>query len=58
MFGSEIIDTAIGLVFVFLLVSVLVTVVNEMIAAAMLSRAKWLEYGIARLIGSTWTDAK
>jgi hypothetical protein len=56
MFGSEIIDTAIGLVFVFLLVSVLVTVVNEMIAAMLLSRAKWLEYGIARLIGSTWAD--
>ena len=33
MFGSGVIDTAIGLVFVFLLVSMLVTVVNEMISA-------------------------
>lgn len=54
MFGSEIIDTAIGLVFVFLLVSMLVTIVNELIAALLLSRAKWLRFGIARMIGPDW----
>jgi hypothetical protein len=54
MFGSDILDTAIGLVFVFLLVSVLVTVVNEIIAATLKSRSKWLQFGIARLIGSSW----
>ncbi len=52
MFGSGVVDTAIGLVFVFLLVSMLVTIVNEMVAAALLSRAKWLRTGIDRLLGS------
>lgn len=32
----------------------LVTIVNEMISAARLSRAKWLEYGIRRLLGTEW----
>ena len=54
MFGSGILDTVIGLVFIFLLVSLLVTIVNEMIAAAFMSRAKWLRRGIDRLIGTQW----
>ncbi len=52
MFGSGVLDTAIGLVFVFLLVSILVTIANELISALLLSRAKWLRIGIERLIGS------
>jgi hypothetical protein len=56
MFGSGILDTVIGLIFVFLLVSVLVTIVNEMIAAVLMSRAKWLRRGIDRLIGSEWME--
>ena len=54
MFGSGILDTVIGLIFVFLLVSMLVTIANELIAAALLSRAKWLRFGIGRLLGSEW----
>lgn len=54
MFGSGILDTVIGLMFVFLLISMLVTILNEMIAAALLSRAKWLRIGIDRLLGSDW----
>ncbi len=54
MFGSEVLDTAVGLVFVFLLASLLATIANELIAALLLSRAKWLRYGIARLIGADW----
>lgn len=54
MFGSGVLDTVIGVVFVFLLVSLLVTTGNELLAALFRSRAKWLEYGIDRLIGSTW----
>ena len=54
MFGSGILDTAIGLIFVFLLVSILVTTANELFSAIVLSRAKWLEFGIQRLIGSKW----
>lgn len=54
MFGSGILDTVIGLIFVFLLVSMLVTIINEMIAAILKSRAKWLRRGIGRLIGTEW----
>jgi hypothetical protein len=54
MFGSGILDTVIGLIFVFLLVSMFVTIVNEIIAAALSSRAKWLRLGIERMIGDTW----
>ncbi|WLI87438.1 hypothetical protein Q4S45_11830 [Massilia sp. R2A-15] len=54
MFGSGVLDTVIGVIFVFLLVSLLVTTGNELLAAVIRSRAKWLEYGIHRLIGSDW----
>ena len=54
MFNSGILDVAIGLIFVFLLVSLLVTIANEMVAAALLSRAKWLQKGITQLLGSAW----
>lgn len=56
MFNSGILDVAIGLIFVFLLVSLLVTIANEMVAAALLSRAKWLQKGITQLLGSTWME--
>lgn len=54
MFGSGTLDTVIGLVFIFLLVSMLVTIINEMIAGVLMSRAKWLRKGIGRLLGSEW----
>lgn len=54
MLGSGVLDTVIGVVFVFLLVSLLVTTCNELLAAMLRSRAKWLEYGVGRLIGSAW----
>lgn len=54
MFGSGILDTVIGLVFIFLLVSMFVTIINEIIASVFKSRAKWLRRGIDRLIGSAW----
>ncbi|MDB5532748.1 MAG: hypothetical protein JWO28_1063 [Hyphomicrobiales bacterium] len=54
MLGSGILDTVIGLIFVFLLVSMLVTISNELIAAVFRSRAKWLRFGIERLLGTGW----
>ncbi|TQK03557.1 hypothetical protein FBX97_5129 [Herbaspirillum sp. SJZ107] len=54
MFGSGILDTVIGLIFVFLLVSLFVTIINELIASVLKSRAKWLRRGIERLIGAKW----
>lgn len=56
MFGSGTLDTVIGLMFVFLLVSMLVTIINEMIAASFMSRAKWLRRGIDRLVGAEWME--
>ena len=56
MFGSGVLDTAIGVVFVFLLVSMLVTIANEIISAVLLSRAKWLRIGIDRLLGPEWAE--
>ncbi len=56
MFGSGVLDTIIGTCFVFLLVSILVTIANELVAAALLSRAKWLRLGIVSLIESDWAE--
>lgn len=56
MFGSGILDTVIGLVFVFLLVSMMVTIINEMLAAFLKSRAKWLRVGIGRLLDLEWME--
>lgn len=56
MLGSGILDTVIGMLFVFLLVSMLVTIMNEMIAARLMSRAKLLREGIDRLLGSKWAS--
>src|SRR5512146_960406 len=43
-------DIAIGLSFVYLLLSLIVTTVNEMIAAMLQKRAKFLEQGIEQLV--------
>jgi hypothetical protein len=56
MFGSGVLDTAIGLIFVFLLVSMLVTIANELVAAALMSRAKWLRRGIEKLLDPAWAQ--
>ena len=56
MFGSTIIDTVIAMSFVFLLVSLFVTTINEIVASALRSRAKWLRLGIGRLLGSVYAD--
>ena len=56
MFGSGILDSVIGLMFVFLLVSLLVTIVSEMIAARQMWRARFLREGIGRLLGTKWGE--
>ena len=43
-------DIAIGLSFVYLLLSLIVTTINEMLAAMLQKRAKFLEQGIAQLV--------
>jgi hypothetical protein len=50
MFGSKILDVAIGLIFVYIIVSVLCTAVREGIEAWMKTRAAYLEHGIRLLL--------
>ena len=50
MFGSEILDVAIGVIFVFLLVSLICSAIREAIESAMRSRATHLEQGIRELL--------
>src|SRR4051812_39062997 len=53
MFGSEILDVAIGMIFVYLLLSLICSAVNEMIEAQMKNRARDLEKGIRNLLTDT-----
>jgi hypothetical protein len=50
MFGSAILDTAIGLVFVYLLVSLIVSAANELLAGLLRWRANNLFLGIQQLL--------
>ena len=50
MFGSTILDVAIGLVFAYLLLSLVVTAGTELLAACLKWRAKNLQKGIQRLL--------
>jgi hypothetical protein len=50
MFGLEILDVVIGLMFVYLLLALLATAINEYLAAVMNRRGKELARGIGRLL--------
>jgi hypothetical protein len=52
MLGSAILDVAIGIIFVFLLVSLICSAVNEFIEAGLKNRAKDLEKGIRNLLAN------
>jgi hypothetical protein len=52
MFGSAVLDTAIGLAFLYLLLSLLVTGINELIETWLKNRAKDLEQGLKELLGN------
>ena len=53
MFGSQILEVAIGVVFVFLLVSIMCSALREGIEAWRKSRAAYLEHGIRELLHDT-----
>ena len=55
MFGSTILDVAVGMIFVYLLIALIVSSLSELISAALKWRAKNLASGIHRLLGSTTT---
>src|SRR5438045_6157696 len=50
MFGSTILDAAIGIIFIYLLVSLVISAINELIAAMLKSRAENLSQGIQALL--------
>jgi hypothetical protein len=50
MFGSTILDVAIAIVFIYLLVRLVISAINELIAALLKSRAKNLVKGIQALL--------
>lgn len=50
MFGSQILEVAIGVIFVFILVSIICTVIREWMEALLGSRAAFLERGIRELL--------
>lgn len=52
MFGSTVIDVAIGLVFVYLLLSFIVTAIQELIETAVKLRTAHLPKGVQKLLGS------
>jgi hypothetical protein len=56
MFGSDILDVAIGLVFVYLMLSLICSVLSEWIAALFSMRSKNLEEGIRNLLKNSASD--
>ena len=56
MFGSSIIDIAIGIVFVFLLLSLIASAINEMILSFMNMRGKELLRGLKTLLNDQKAD--
>lgn len=50
MFGSKILDVAIGLIFVYIIVSIICTAVREGLEAFLKTRAAYLEHGIRLLL--------
>lgn len=52
LFGSTLLEVAIGVVFVYLLVSLLCSALNELIEAWLKYRARYLEQGITKLLGN------
>jgi hypothetical protein len=54
MFGSDILEVSIGIVFVFVLVSTICSAVREALEAFLKTRASYLEFGIRQLL----SDAK
>ena len=51
MFGSDILEVAIGIVFVFLIISIVVSAIREGLESILKTRAAYLEAGIRELLG-------
>jgi len=58
MFGSDILDVVIGMVFIFLLLSLVCSALNELLEALLKNRARDLERGIGHMIGDPANASK
>lgn len=58
MFGSEILEVAIGIIFVFILASILCTTIREGLEAWLKTRAVYLEHGIRELLHAKRSENK
>lgn len=56
MFGSVVLDVTIGLVFIYLLYSLLATIINEIIATNIGMRARFLRKGIERMLNDEYIE--
>lgn len=52
MFGSNVLDVAIGLSFLYMLLSLICTTASELLEAVLKNRAVFLERGIRELLGA------
>ena len=53
VFGSEVLDVAIGIIFVYLMLSIVCSAIHEFIEALLKNRAKDLEAGLRELLGGS-----
>jgi hypothetical protein len=51
VFGSDILEVAIGIVFVFLIISIVCSAIREGLESILKTRAAYLEAGIRELLG-------
>ena len=56
MFGSVVLDVTIGLVFIYLLYSLLATILNEIITTNIGMRARFLRKGIERMLNDEYVE--
>ena len=58
MFGSEILDVAVGLIFIYLLLGLICSAVNEWFARILALRSSMLKEGITNLLNGEKSDGK
>ena len=58
MFGSQILEVAMGMIFVYLLLSLMCSALSELIEGVLKRRAKYLEEGIRNLLNDPGTATK
>jgi hypothetical protein len=58
MFGSNVLDIAVGMIFTYLIMGLVVTAANELLASMLSTRSKYLVRGIAGMFGEEFKNLK